>query len=82
MGEQDLGVTVQTTEEITVDEHEFIVRRAVFPTDDSHIDYSVWFFDEARPGMVILDVATTKDRGLIKSYTSQQAAEDLAALLP
>ena len=81
-GEQDLGVTVQSTETITVGEREFVVRRAVYPSDDSHIDYSVWFFDEEGSGMAILDVETTQARQLITTYTAQQAAEDLEQLLP
>ena len=58
-----------------------MVVRKSFPTNDSHIDYGVTYLDTAGMGLVRLDVETTDDRGLIDSYTAQQAAQDLAALL-
>lgn len=81
LGEQDNGDNVQVTEMITVGEREFFVRRTVFPTNDSHIDYSVWFLDEEEQGMVLLDVEAGDTDDLIETYDAQQAAEDMAALL-
>lgn len=81
VGEQDNGANVQVTEAITVGERDFFVRRTVFPTNDSHIDYAVWHFDDDNAAMVLLEVETTDTRDLITSYDAQQAAEDLAALL-
>ncbi|PUA81925.1 hypothetical protein C7S10_07725 [Nocardioides currus] len=80
-GEQDNGDNVETTETITVGDRDLVVRRTVYPTNDSHIDYAAWYFDDESAGLVLLDVETTETRGLIESYDAQQAAEDLAALL-
>ena len=81
LGEQDNGDNVRFTEKITVGEREFFVRRTVFPTNDAHIDYSVWFLDEDELGVVLLDIETTDTDDLIETYDAQQAAEDMAALL-
>ena len=81
LGEQDNGENVELTEMITVGEREFFVRRTVFPTNDSHIDYSVWFLDDEEQGMVLLDVEAGDTDDLIETYDSQQAAEDMADLL-
>lgn len=81
IGERDLGVSVQTTEEVTVDGHDFVVRRTVEPANADRTHYYVSFFDDEGLGMVTLDVAGAPG-DLAEGYTSQQAAEDLAALLP
>jgi hypothetical protein len=71
----------QIEQEIVLGSRTFVVVRKSFPTNDSHIDYGVTYLDTAGMGLVRLDVETTDDRGLIDSYTAQQAAQDLAALL-
>lgn len=81
LGEQDNGANVQTTTAVTVGEREIFVRRTVFPTNDTHIDYAAWYFDDEAAGMVLLDVEAGDERDLIDDYDAQQAAEDLAALL-
>ncbi|WP_322921302.1 hypothetical protein [Nocardioides renjunii] len=81
VGEVDNGQNVQVTEAITVGRREFFVRRTTFPTNDSHIDYAVWFLDEDEQGLVLLDVETTDTHDLIETYDAQQAAQDLADLL-
>lgn len=81
LGEQDNGANVQTTTAVTVGEREIFVRRTVFPTNDTHIGYAAWYFDDASAGMVLLDVEAGDERDLIDDYDAQQAAEDLAALL-
>lgn len=81
VGEQDNGANVQVTEAITVGERDFFVRRTVYPTNDTHIDYDVWYLDDDEAGMVLLEVEAGDDRDLISTYDTQQAAEDLADLL-
>ena len=81
LGEQDNGANVQTTTAVTVGEREIFVRRTVFPTNDTHIDYAAWYLDDDGGGMVLLDVEAGDERDLIDDYDAQQAAEDLAALL-
>ncbi|HXH77136.1 hypothetical protein [Nocardioides sp.] len=81
VGERDLGVSVQTTEEITVDGHDLVVRRTVETENAERTSYYVSFFDDDGLGMATLDVAGPVGE-LPEGYTSQQAAEDLAALLP
>ncbi len=81
LGTDDNGANVQETEAITVGERDFFVRRTTFPTNDSHVDYAVWYLDDADDAMVLLEVEASDTRDLIESYDTQQAAEDLAALL-
>ena len=80
-GEVDNGDNVQSTEVITVGQRELVVRRTEFPTNDSHIDYAVWYFDPDGSGMVLLDVEASDERDLIETYDAQQAADDMDALL-
>lgn len=81
VGERDLGFSVQTTEKITVDGLELVVRRTVEPANADRTSYAVSFFDDNGLGMASLAVGgPTGDP--VEGYTSQQAAEDLAALLP
>ena len=81
VGEVDNGANVETTTAITVGEREIFVRRTVYPTNDTHVDYAAWYLDDENAGMVLLDVEAGDERDLIDSYDDQQAAEDLAALL-
>ena len=78
---QEQAGNEQTDEEIVIGSRTFAVVRKSFPTNDSHIDYGVTYLDTDKQGLVRLDVETTDDRGLIDSYTPQQAAQDLATLL-
>ena len=81
VGEEDNGANRQRTSAITVGEREIYVRRTVYPTNDTHIDYAAWYLDDENLGMVLLDVEAGDERDLVQSYDTQQAAEDLAALL-
>ena len=81
VGEVDNGDNVRVTEAITLGERELFVRRTTYPTNDTHISYSAWYLDDEKSGLVLLDVDAGETRDLIETYDSQQAAEDLAALL-
>ena len=71
----------QTDTTITVGERDILVKKTVYPTNDSHVDYAATYSDDDNLGLVLLDVETSDTRGLIDSYDEQQAAEDLAAIL-
>lgn len=71
----------QTDTMVTIGEREILVKKTVYPTNDTHIDYTATYFDADNLGTVILEVEAGETRGLIDSYDEQQAAEDLAAIL-
>ncbi len=71
---------VQTEQTLTAGAREILVKKTVYPTNDSHIDYAAYYFDDANLCTALLEVESTDTRGLIESYDEQQAADDLAAI--
>lgn len=76
--EQEAG-NVQAGSTETVGNRSFDVVRTSYPTNDSHIDYTVTLTDPAQQAYATLQVETTGDAR--QTYNAAQAAQDLAAML-
>ena len=71
----------QSEDTFTIGKREIVVVKRSYPTNATHIDYGASYLDPKHRAIVRLDIETTDTRGLITSYSSRQAAKDLAALL-
>jgi hypothetical protein len=78
-GPQQEAGNEQTGSTETVGNRRFTVVRTTYPTNDSHIDYTVTLTDPAELAYAVLQVETTDDAR--ETYSSNQAARDLAAML-
>ena len=78
-GPQQEAGNEQTGSTETVGNRRFTVVRTTYPTNDSHIDYTVTFSDAAQLGYAVLQVETTDEAR--QTYNPAQAAKDLAAVL-
>lgn len=78
-GPQQESGNDQTGSTETVDGRTFQVVRTSYPTNDSHIDYTVTITDPAQLAYAALQVETT-DKAR-QTYSANQAARDLAEIL-
>lgn len=76
--EQESG-NDQTGSTETVGNRRYTVVRTTYPTNDSHIDYTVTFTDPTQRAYAVLQVETTDEAR--QTYDAPQAARDLAAVL-
>lgn len=76
--QQEVG-NAQTGSIETVGNRRFTVVRTTYPTNDTHIDYSVTITDPTQLAYAVLQVETTDEAR--QTYNSGQAARDLAAVL-
>lgn len=78
-GAQTEAGNQQTGSTETVGNRTFTVVRTSYPTNDSHIDYTVTITDRGQLAYAVLQVETTDEAR--QTYNSAQAARDLAAML-
>lgn len=69
----------QTGSTENVDGRTFSVVRTTYPTNDTHIDYTVTVTDPAQLAYVVLQIETTDEAR--QTYSPNQAARDLSAML-
>ncbi len=78
---QTVAGNEESEDTFTIGKREIVVVKRSYPTNATHIDYGASYLDPTHRAIVRLDVETSDTRGLITSYSSRQAAKDLAALL-